>query len=296
MYISLAPEQLFIVGPINVTNSMLSFFLILISILLIAYIGGKKISAFKPGKFQLFFETLFEYFHDTTKEVLGKEFGSKYFAFVFSFFILIIISNWFGLLPFVPSIGFVEHENVANVEKTAHTENQTLAETGDSNESVEAENLSIGKCLITSSCVLDLKTRKLEKADLKHVFRSPSADLSFTFAMALVSVFMTNLFLFREWRLKGLVTRYFHSISPIDLFIGFLELLSETGKIISFAFRLFGNIFAGEVVLTVMTSLTLGLATFPFLGLEIFVGFIQSFVFTMLTLVFLGIALIPDEH
>ena len=293
MHISLAPEVLFTIGSVSITNSMLSFLLILLSILVIAFIGGKRLSAFKPSNWQLFFETLFEYFHETTKEVLGEKFGSKYFSFVFSFFILIIISNWFGLLPFVPSIGFVENEHSVATEKS-HSEHVSAVNEDEVDNN--REDVSIAKCFVDTSCVLNLKTLKPEKANIKHIFRSPSADLSFTFALALLSVIMTNLILFREWKFKGLVTRYFHSIKPMDLFIGILELVSETGKIISFAFRLFGNIFAGEVVLTVMTSLTLGIATFPFLGLEIFVGFIQSFVFTMLTLVFLGIALIPEEH
>ncbi len=82
---------------------------------------------------------------------------------------------------------------------------------------------------------------------------------------------------------------------PIDFFVGILELISEIAKIISFAFRLFGNIFAGEVLLTVMAFLFPFILPLPFLGLEVFVGFIQALVFVMLSLVFLRLAT-SHEH
>lgn len=73
-------------------------------------------------------------------------------------------------------------------------------------------------------------------------------------------------------------------------FVGILEFISEFAKMVSFSFRLFGNIFAGEVLLLVIAFLAPILAPIPFFGLEIFVGFIQALVFTMLTVVFLTIA------
>jgi F-type H+-transporting ATPase subunit a len=81
-------------------------------------------------------------------------------------------------------------------------------------------------------------------------------------------------------------------------FVGILELISEVGKILSFAFRLFGNIFAGEVLLMVITYLAGAAIPIPFYGLEVFVGFIQALVFSMLSLVFMNMATIGhgDEH
>ena len=76
----------------------------------------------------------------------------------------------------------------------------------------------------------------------------------------------------------------------IDFFVGILELVSEFAKILSFSFRLFGNIFAGEVILIVISALVSLLLVNVFLGLEIFVGFIQAFVFFILTLVFFSMA------
>ena len=90
--------------------------------------------------------------------------------------------------------------------------------------------------------------------------------------------------------------KFFNITNPINFVVGLLELVSEISRIISFAFRLFGNIFAGEVLLTVIAFLMPVLAPIPFLGLEIFVGFIQALVFSMLTAVFLQLAISHAEH
>ncbi len=79
----------------------------------------------------------------------------------------------------------------------------------------------------------------------------------------------------------------------IDFFVGFLELISELVRLVSFTFRLFGNMFAGEVVILMFTFLTPLVMTMPFYGLELFVGVIQAFIFAMLTLVF---AVMAVEH
>jgi F-type H+-transporting ATPase subunit a len=85
----------------------------------------------------------------------------------------------------------------------------------------------------------------------------------------------------------------------IDLFVGMIETVSEIGKIISFSFRLFGNIFAGEVLLGVIGFLIPYLVSLPFYGLELFVGFVQALVFMMLTVAFFVTAMSShggEEH
>ena len=77
---------------------------------------------------------------------------------------------------------------------------------------------------------------------------------------------------------------------PIGLFVGLLEGISEIARVISFTFRLFGNIFAGEVLLIAMAFLVPLVGLIPFLGLELFVGLIQAFIFAMLILVFAATA------
>ncbi|EKD62902.1 MAG: hypothetical protein ACD_52C00024G0012 [uncultured bacterium] len=125
------------------------------------------------------------------------------------------------------------------------------------------------------------------------LFRGPNADLNTTIALALISVVVTQALSIKALGLGGYLKRFFNIKNPINLVVGILELISELSKLISFSFRLFGNIFAGEVLLAVMTFLIPVLLPIPFLGLEIFVGFIQALVFTMLTSIFIVVA---TEH
>ena len=84
--------------------------------------------------------------------------------------------------------------------------------------------------------------------------------------------------------------KFINFSGPVNFYVGILELISEVSKMISFSFRLFGNIFAGEVLLIVMLTLAPYVVPIPFLFLELFVGFVQALVFAMLTLVFLKAA------
>ena len=127
------------------------------------------------------------------------------------------------------------------------------------------------------------------------IFRAPTADLNTTIALAIMGVVFIQFQGFRSLRLSYL-KKFFNFSNPIHTFVGFLELISEGTKVISFAFRLFGNIFAGEVLLAVMSFLVPFLASIPFLGLEIFVGLVQSLVFVMLVLVFTAGATAQQHH
>ena len=124
--------------------------------------------------------------------------------------------------------------------------------------------------------------------------RSPSADLNMTAAIAIFAVIAAQVMGVMALGIKKYAGKFF--ISPfkkpyfIGTFVGILEIISEFAKIISFSFRLFGNIFAGEVLLLVMLTLVPLFVPLPFLFLEIFVGFIQALVFSMLTLVFFKMA------
>ncbi len=123
--------------------------------------------------------------------------------------------------------------------------------------------------------------------------RSVNSDLNFTLAIALISVILVNIYAFRELGVKIHLSKYFNFKNPVLFFVGILEIVSEFAKVVSFSFRLFGNVFAGEVLLIIVGGLVPYLAPIPFLMLEIFVGFIQALVFAMLTMVFLSIAV---EH
>ena len=129
------------------------------------------------------------------------------------------------------------------------------------------------------------------------LLRGATADINITLGLAIVSVALIQYVGLKNLGLRYLV-KFVDFSSPIRFFIGILELIAEFAKIISFAFRLFGNIFAGEVLLAVMAFLVPLLAPLPFIGLEVFVGFIQALVFAMLTLVFMNLAAVAhsEEH
>ncbi|MDO8529892.1 MAG: F0F1 ATP synthase subunit A [bacterium] len=117
------------------------------------------------------------------------------------------------------------------------------------------------------------------------LFRSPAADLNFTLAFALISVIATNVIGAMAVGTWTHISKFLNFKDPISFFIGLLEIVSEFAKIISLSFRLFGNVFAGEVLLTIIFFLAPYIIPLPFLFLEIFVGVIQAFLFAMLTLV-----------
>ena len=127
---------------------------------------------------------------------------------------------------------------------------------------------------------------------LVPIFRSTFADVNMTFALAAISVIASQVFGFSILGMKGYGGKFFVNPfkNPIGAFVGILELISEFAKMISFTFRLYGNVFAGEVLLLVISFLVPFVAPMPFYGLEIFVGFIQALVFAFLTLVFFKIA------
>lgn len=118
------------------------------------------------------------------------------------------------------------------------------------------------------------------------ILRSPNSDLNTTIALAISSVMLIQFISIKELGVKKYLKRFFNFSSPISLFQGFLELMSEGTKVLSFAFRLFGNIFAGEILLIIVGFLVPYFIPIPFMILEIFVGLIQSLIFAMLTLTF----------
>ena len=124
------------------------------------------------------------------------------------------------------------------------------------------------------------------------LFRSMNADVNMTLAIAVVSVVMTQVFGIAALGVLPYAGKFFVAPwkDPVMSFVGILELIAEFAKVISFTFRLFGNIFAGEVLLVVISFLLPYLGPLPFLGLELFVGFIQGLVFALLTIVFLAMA------
>ena len=122
---------------------------------------------------------------------------------------------------------------------------------------------------------------------LVPLFRSANSDLNTTLALAIITMIGVQVFAISAIGVSKHIKKFIDFRGPINFFVGILELISEFAKIISFSFRLFGNIFAGEVLLIVVSFLMPLIAPIPFFFLELFVGFIQALVSAMLALVFI---------
>lgn len=326
MNISFVAEKLFSIGSISITNSIVTACVIVFLIFLGITILRSKLSAFRPGSFEIMVEMLYEALYNFVYDILGDK-THKFFGFVVTFFIFILVNNLFSLLPFVPGVGVIEkHESEISTEvqasgliqsikaesnpesadwkeikvdytsRTVDPEAEKLAADSSVHKAEEVEPTKDLGCLLLGKCILSTKGI-VSTEGFVPIFRSFAADLSATITLALISIFVTNAI---GVRYSGL--RYFKKyfdigkpFNPINFVVGILELLSEIGKILSFAFRLFGNIFAGEVLLAVITGITFGIATLPFLGLELIVSIIQALVFFLLTAIFIGFAVNPHH-
>lgn len=122
------------------------------------------------------------------------------------------------------------------------------------------------------------------------LLRAPASDLNFTIALAIIVILGVQFFGVTALGFRKYFSKFFTLKNPILSFASLLEFVSEFVKIISFSFRLFGNIFAGEVLLTIIAFLAPYFVPLPFIFLEFFVGFIQAFIFAMLALVFIAMA------
>src|ERR1035437_478007 len=145
--------------------------------------------------------------------------------------------------------------------------------------------------LIPGISVIGLKEGK----EIIPFFRPATSDLNTTLGLALVSLFATHFMSIRTTGIKDYLGRYF-SLNPLNLYIGILELIGEVTKIVSLSFRLFGNIFAGEVVLGTVSTIFAVMFPLPFLMLEVVVGLVQALVFAMLTMAFMAVLTTPHHH
>lgn len=133
-----------------------------------------------------------------------------------------------------------------------------------------------------------------EGHELIPLLRPATSDFNVTLGLALVSVVATHMLSIKTIGISDYLSRYF-SLNPINLFIGFLEIISEITKVISLSFRLFGNIFAGEIVLGTVSTMFAIVFPLPFLMLEVVVGLVQALVFAMLTMAFMAILMTPHH-
>ncbi len=268
--IKIAPDVIFPIGGFQVTNTLLATWITIVVLIAVFFFGTRR-RALIPSGLQNFLEWAIELLLGLVEGVSGKEKGRRFFPLVATFFIFIITCNLLDVFPGVDTIGAI-----------------------DTAKAVKAGGQAIGGFLLVGG---------MSNAIIPWI-KPATADLNLTLAMALVSVLVTQGFGFfylgpgehvsKYLNFKALFTNF--PMGIIDFFVGLLEIVSELGRIISFAFRLFGNIFAGSTVLAVFAFLLPGVAALIFIPFEVFVAFIQAFVFSLLTLVFMELATTSHSH
>ncbi len=255
--VTLYAEQVGHIGSFPITNALLTSWLavgLIVLISLIIRFSIKKV----PGKLQSAFELILDAAYDLCDQVTGsRKITTRVFPLAIAIFFFVLFNNWLGILP-LGGFGIVE----------------------------------------TSG----------EHSAFLPFLRSGTADINTTIALAVIAVIGSNIFGIMSigaWKtfnkyvnlkaLGGMVTKVKKDpmvllTAPITFFVGILELVGEVAKVASLSFRLFGNVFAGEVLLGAMAAILAYVLPVPFLFLEVFVGLIQALIFSMLTLVYFTIA------
>ncbi len=254
--ISLHAEPVFYVGNFPVTNSLITSWVAVLIIIILSLFIRLKLKKL-PGVFQLVVEKVVEEALKMMDLVTNdRKKSEQIFPVVFSIFIFVLVNNWLGLVPGIGSVTF----------------------------------------------------------NGQHIFRGGTADLNTTLALGIFSVLAANIFgilvtgfwvHFNKFiNLKALAEipgkiikePTIVLVNPITFFVGLIEIIGEVAKIASLSFRLFGNVFAGEVLLGSISVLAAYFVPLPFMFLELIVGIVQALIFAVLTLVYFTIASMEHEH
>ncbi len=307
LHISISAEPIATFGSLVISNSILTS--LIVSALIIAFAFAVRLKLSKelgsPSGIQNLGEYIIESLYGLIQSVTNDHKKTRRFMpLIVGFFVFILLNNWFGLLPGVGTVGFTEtaegHKKV-----TLTPETITIPAIAQAQASTKVEKVSEpdakpenGVVATESVAVTESESHSEDKpAGSKFVplLRAGTADLNTTIALALITMFSVQM-----WGVTYLHLEYFKKFfnftNPIMFFVGILELISDVSKVLSFAFRLFGNVFAGEVLLTVIGALIPLVVPMVFYGLEIFVGAIQAVVFSLLSLIFYYMATISHEE
>jgi F-type H+-transporting ATPase subunit a len=294
-HVQLPAEPLFNIFPgFDFTNTLLATLLADVVLILIALSVRRAASSgsLVPGGIAGAIEALLEALYNLTESTAGKH-ARKIFPWFATITLLVLVVNWMELIPGVDSIGLFQPHHVHGEEVAAAPAEGEHAEEGEHSDDHAAFD---AKCTTQNWLLFTSVSGDSECASAVVPFvRVASTDLNFTVALAVTSVLMTQVigvqalgasYFSKFFNVGGLFSKPIFGV--IDFAVGLLELISEISKMISFSFRLFGNIFAGSVLLFVIGSLVPVFAQSIFLMLEFFVGLIQAIVFGMLTMVFMS--------
>jgi F-type H+-transporting ATPase subunit a len=242
IHVVLAPEQIGTLFGIPITNTLVTSWVVVALLIVVALVIGKRLKL-TPSRFQTLFEWLVEFVYDYVAETLeSRELARKFFPYLTTIFLFVFTSNLLEFTPGVGSLGF------------------------------------------------------FNGGEFTPLFRSVNTDLNVTLMLAILSflvIEITGILVVGVWRYAGKFVNFHGGF--IGFVVGVIELFSEIARIVAFSFRLFGNIFAGEVLILVVTYFLPFAAPVPVMMFEIFVGFVQAAIFALLTLFFIKLA-IAEPH
>jgi F-type H+-transporting ATPase subunit a len=261
-HIQLPAEPVFTILGFPVTNTILATCFTILVLVLFAWAATRS-SKLIPGRLQALWESIIGWLFDFCVSVAGETNGRKFFPLVATIFLMVISNAWLGLLPIFGTITIHTHEGEMALLRAANTD----------------INLPLAMALV-SFCFVEFYGLK-------------------TFGFKYLSKFFNFGPLFHSFGLifRGDISGGFGGLITgfINVFVGLIELVSELARIISLTLRLFGNMTAGEILLLIITFLVPFIIVDVFYGLELLIGFVQAFIFSGLTLVFLTMAVTAHE-
>ena len=300
-HITIKPETLYSFGSVNITNTIITSWIVVILMVVGVFLMTRRWELVPRGA-QNFLEAILETFYNVVTGIAGEKNGRRFFPAVATIFFFVLFANWLSLTPVFNVIGLSEEAEGGFVMKEVDVGPIPLTYTTFSGpghwggKTIEEDDPQ------AAQKVEEEKEKGNFVGELKPFLRSVNTDLNTPLALAIMSAIFVEF-----WGISALGFRTYGSkffnlggifgglwhLSPgqigqgiIDAFVGFLELISEIVRLVSFTFRLFGNMFAGEVVILMFTFLFPLILTLPFYALEIVVGIMQAFIFATLTLVF----------
>ena len=290
-------------GVWYLTNSILVTWIVIIMLTIVSFYGTRNLKE-TPGRFQCLLDSIIEYFVALSEDIGGKN-GRKFLPLILTIFIFIVASNWIGILPGFGTIGILEpaKDYIHHKEEIAEKAHEKLdlksvkLHIYEGNGPIAILPLgSVNNEIDAHTYEHDGVPKNKRAGVLIPFLRSANTDINTTLALAIVAMIMIHWWGLRQLGTRKHLSKFFtFKGGVVGFFVGLIEAISEIARVISFTFRLFGNIFAGEVLLMTMAFLIPLVGIIPFLGLELFVGLIQAFIFTILTLVFASAAT-SDEH
>ena len=264
--IKLGVEQVAQIGSFSISNSMIASALTTVTLVVVSLFATRRIKLAPGGRcLQNVVEFLFEALHNYIARTAGEH-TRLFFPLAASLFLFILMSNWMQLLPGFGSFGPIkEQEGRTIIVPFLRSANSDLNTT-----------LALAICSVLGTQFYGIRALGF------------STYLSRFVNLARVREFFAGLLGKGPRRSAGHLMR-----GGLDLFIGALDIFGELTKVLSFSFRLFGNTFAGEVLLVVVAFLVPYAVSLPFMGLELFIGFVQAMIFMVLTVAFAARAVGP---